>query len=413
MDAVTKVPDRQALERERSIRDFCADVGPFPKFRTVLVQDASGGVVFLRPAGTEVLDKSGLALGTIDEGVLADKVGDSVLVYVRVKELPKELFVVKSVQASVLTRAGVRALSPVYSSLSDADLNAKTHRSYAFPTVLQEYLFGGTYNPLSVNPAFPNLSGDRLKESGGNANFQTGVLGGALYKWATTAQPPNDGGCSLTIHAQEGWSTGSWAGVVFRCSDSTHYYSLRKNYSNLLLYVCNGGAEVLLGSYSAPGVLWTYVRLEASGTTITGFIGGDTVRISVTNSLLTSGWCGLHLSQGDTRDYPYGDNIRLLAVPVAPTNVAATDDLTDKVRVTWDAPAWADTYKVYRDGGLLQAGIAALLWDDTTAVAGVTYSYTVVTTAGGADSVASAADNGTRLAAGNPWYLEQAKRRNR
>ena len=67
----------------------------------------------------------------------------------------------------------------------------------------------------------------------------------------------------------------------------------------------------------------------------------------------------------------------------APTGVAATDGTyTDKVRVTWAGSANATRYQVWREpaaGGTAQklGALASPPFDDTTAVPGVSYDYTV------------------------------------
>jgi hypothetical protein len=89
-----------------------------------------------------------------------------------------------------------------------------------------------------------------------------------------------------------------------------------------------------------------------------------------------------------------------LTVPDAPTSVSATDDLTDKVTITWTAGTGeTGGHRVYRDtvdiSGIVATGTNT--YDDTTAVAGTTYSYTVKSRNAAGLSVASAADNGIRV----------------
>lgn len=83
--------------------------------------------------------------------------------------------------------------------------------------------------------------------------------------------------------------------------------------------------------------------------------------------------------------------------PDAPTNVAATDNLPDKVTVTWTQPAGTFGNVVYRDGSDLSGLIAATTsYDDTTATLGTTYAYTVYALNNAGASPASSADNGIR-----------------
>ncbi len=89
----------------------------------------------------------------------------------------------------------------------------------------------------------------------------------------------------------------------------------------------------------------------------------------------------------------------------APTGVAASDGTSSsRVTVTWNAVAGARGYRVFRAAGSAtptQVGVAGsspLSFDDTSAVAGTSYTYTVKATgpSGIADSVASAANTGWR-----------------
>jgi len=73
----------------------------------------------------------------------------------------------------------------------------------------------------------------------------------------------------------------------------------------------------------------------------------------------------------------YGSGV---TVPDAPTAVSATDNLSDKVTITWIAGTGeTGGHRVYRDGtdisGVVAHGTAT--YDDTTGTAGTTYSYTV------------------------------------
>jgi hypothetical protein len=92
-----------------------------------------------------------------------------------------------------------------------------------------------------------------------------------------------------------------------------------------------------------------------------------------------------------------------VTVPDAPTSVSATDNLTDKVTITWTAGTGeTDGNKVYRDGTVLNSDVAIAhdtnTFDDTTGTAGTTYAYTVKAINPAGLSAASTADNGTRVA---------------
>lgn len=92
--------------------------------------------------------------------------------------------------------------------------------------------------------------------------------------------------------------------------------------------------------------------------------------------------------------------IEELTVPSAPTNVSATDNLADKVTITWTAGVGeTGGHRVYRDGidisGIVAHGTNT--YDDITGIAGVTYSYTVKAINDAGLSEASVADNGIRI----------------
>ncbi len=92
-----------------------------------------------------------------------------------------------------------------------------------------------------------------------------------------------------------------------------------------------------------------------------------------------------------------------VTAPDAPTDVSATDNLTDKVTITCTAGVGeTGGHRFYRDGvdisGVVAHGTAT--YDDTTGTAGVTYSYTVKAINDAGLSDASTADNGTKTTVG-------------
>jgi hypothetical protein len=90
-----------------------------------------------------------------------------------------------------------------------------------------------------------------------------------------------------------------------------------------------------------------------------------------------------------------------VTVPDAPTSVAATDDLSDKITITW-TPGTGETdgHRVYRDGadvsGVVAHGTAT--YDDVPSAG--TYSYTVKAINAAGLSAASTANDGTRTGGG-------------
>ena len=97
---------------------------------------------------------------------------------------------------------------------------------------------------------------------------------------------------------------------------------------------------------------------------------------------LTDGpYSGSHITHLDAlRQKPEG----MVEVAPAPDNVAASQDLADRIVVTWDTAPRAASYQVYRNTGddfgsasLLDPDVSSLQYDDTSAAVGVTYCYWV------------------------------------
>lgn len=180
-----------------------------------------------------------------------------------------------------------------------------------------------------------------------------------------------------------------------------------------------------IGTFSGSGTSWAvndYVTIgDAIGDSPQTYTG-DNCAVS-TNDIL--GWCsqthnplclntiGAWESGSDGGDnfgggsFTYSDisyglcvYASGITVPDAPTSVSATDNLTDKVTITWTAGTGeTDGHRVYRDGADISGVVAhgTGTYDDTSAVAGTTYSYTVKAINAAGLSAASSADNGTRV----------------
>jgi hypothetical protein len=89
--------------------------------------------------------------------------------------------------------------------------------------------------------------------------------------------------------------------------------------------------------------------------------------------------------------------------PTAPGNVAASDDLADRVHVTWNVSTNATSYKIFRyttntSASASQVGTASTTsFDDTNAVAGVTYYYWVKAANATGTSGFSSSETGIRI----------------
>src|SRR5690606_2815720 len=96
------------------------------------------------------------------------------------------------------------------------------------------------------------------------------------------------------------------------------------------------------------------------------------------------------------------------APPNPPTGVSASSNLSDKITVTWSAASGATGYDVYRNttnnsGSATKLNgsvVAALTYNDATAVAGTTYSYWIKAKNSTGDSAFSASASGVRLQPG-------------
>jgi fibronectin type 3 domain-containing protein len=94
----------------------------------------------------------------------------------------------------------------------------------------------------------------------------------------------------------------------------------------------------------------------------------------------------LRVSDGesfDTQNFTLSISLTEITTLSAPTNVSASDNIINKVQITWDAVSSATHYQVYKADALLGTKTALSGWqtgttyDDTTVDAGVTYYYWV------------------------------------
>ncbi|MFH1682129.1 MAG: Ig-like domain-containing protein [Candidatus Eisenbacteria bacterium] len=86
--------------------------------------------------------------------------------------------------------------------------------------------------------------------------------------------------------------------------------------------------------------------------------------------------------------------VRPYDAPPAPANVAATDDLCGEIRISWNAAAHADSYRVFRNGSPIGT-VAGTSLVDGMAPPG-TYAYTIAARNSCGESSASVPDAGTR-----------------
>lgn len=191
---------------------------------------------------------------------------------------------------------------------------------------------------------------------------------------------------------------------------------------------------VKLGTFSGSGTSWTKRDYESIGSVTAGskqtFTGkncdvqtNDVIGMYFTTGKIyrdSSGGTGAGYCDSDMFDssshtytalsgYAYSFYGTGLTVPDAPTSVSATDDLTTKVTVTWTAGSGeTGGHRVYRDGSEISGVVAhgTSTYDDATATAGTTYSYTVKAINDAGLSSASTADNGTRASSGTTSFIQ-------
>ena len=175
-------------------------------------------------------------------------------------------------------------------------------QSYAHTALLYyDELDGSNYDPLASSPAWTLMSGtDYLKQVAASSLIQgdTNSAPACLFRWDTTAQPPND--CSVTSRVT-GTGVNQSPGIIGRMSDNTHFYMLRItwNASNSVFQLYKNDAELtLLGSFTLTGVenFDHHIRLEMVGGVLKGYVGTSeplTERISVPDAILTAGWAGI------------------------------------------------------------------------------------------------------------------------
>ena len=87
------------------------------------------------------------------------------------------------------------------------------------------------------------------------------------------------------------------------------------------------------------------------------------------------------------------------SLPAGPVGVAASDGtFSDKVQVTWTKLVGSTAYQIFRDGALVgtTTGYSTNLFNDTTALVGVVYTYTVKGVFYGAITAVSAGNTGFR-----------------
>ena len=199
------------------------------------------------------------------------------------------------------------------------------------------------------------------------------------------------------------------------------------------LYYKTNATGVIVGTFSGSDTTWNDRDYESIGNVTSGskqtFTGKncDVVINDVLGFYDTSGawycassggarkyYAGNAFGQGDLTYIQDAFKLSMYAtgytIPDAPTSVSATDNLTDKVTITWTKPVSQNVtgYRVYRDGGDVSGLLGDVAtWDDTTGTVDVAYAYTVKAVNLAGLSAASSADNGTKISGGGVTFIPQ------
>lgn len=265
----------------------------------------------------------------------------------------------------------------------------------------------------------------------------------------------------------------SWLGNYYTYVERGNVANAAGILNSCEIYMQSTGANIRVGTFSASGASLTRRDYEVLGSVTSGSkqtFTGLNITVSANDLIGTTGTDGniegdrtgssvYHAHEGsqnytffDTSAHNYSNGngpISLygtgITVPDAPTNVAASENDTDKVTITWTAGTGeTDGHVVYRDGvdcsGVIAHGTAT--FDDTNANApasiiggtaaasdgtytdkvvlsvsghsvanGTTHSYTVKAINAAGNSAASTANTGYRisdLTLTYQWYRSAA-----
>lgn len=229
---------------------------------------------------------------------------------------------------------------------------------------------GATYNPAGTGPGYTFVEG-------GNAANASGIID------------------SFEIYPYENIS-GLKGGVA---SGSSTTYTIRAGYASL--GNASAGAKRTFTGLSIPVTSGDFLAHFFSGGTNCHFSTGSG-RYFYASDLFGAG-STLYNGQAVYHDAVYATGF---TVPDAPTSVSATDNLTDKITVTWTAGTGeTGGHRVYRDGADISGVVAhgTATYDDTGGTVGTTYAYTVKAINDAGLSAASTADNGTRVSGFQPY----------
>lgn len=112
-----------------------------------------------------------------------------------------------------------------------------------------------------------------------------GAAGGTIILRAATAMASNDNFAQITIAATTVASQGVWCRGNSNISQG---YLWRNNGTTWDLFSVVGGSFTNIGTYSAAAAPGDVAKVQAVGSTITGYVNGVS-RVSVTNTAVTTG----------------------------------------------------------------------------------------------------------------------------
>ncbi|MES2923293.1 MAG: LamG-like jellyroll fold domain-containing protein [Verrucomicrobiota bacterium] len=248
----------------------------------------------------------------------------------------------------------------------------------------------------------------------GRAEFRDGVFvqdGSGADIWGTAdafrfTYLTTSGDCTITARVASLENTDPWAkaGAMIR-------ESLDPNSRNTFMFVSPGNGVGWQTRTSAGGNTTNavtagvtapcWVRLVRSGNTFTGYYSTNgttwTQRGTTTLAMSTNVFIGLALTSHNNStlctagfDNVSAPNWAYGSPPVAPGGLTATGG-SAAVALAWSAPPTAISYTVKRSSisnsgySILSSGVVGTSFDDTEAMAGATYYYTVSATGYGGD----------------------------
>ncbi|MEK7951432.1 LamG-like jellyroll fold domain-containing protein [Luteolibacter soli] len=238
----------------------------------------------------------------------------------------------------------------------------------------------------------PGVITQALTFDGTSNNADLGPLSQYLYK-------------DITVAAWVWWDGGAAHQRIFDFGSGTDEYLFLtpSNGSNMRFAIKENGVEQALDTSPLPTGTWAHIAITLGGNTATLYVNGvakatsSTITNDPSNINLALNYLGESQFAADPLFTGRIDDFRLYNYALTPSEVAAllngvapivptgldAGPLGNKVTLTWNTSATAQTYKVKRattSGGpytTIATGLTATTLVDTAVVSGTTYYYIV------------------------------------